>query len=145
MSLAPETARALRVTLQHEEGYKQFPYLDSRGIQTIGCGRNLQDVGISLAEALDLLNNDIARAEYECLNHFPFVAHLDQARKFVLVAMCFQLGTMDVKKFPLFLACVERADWPGACEQMLLSNWAKETPERVQRLVLIMRSGVLPL
>lgn len=45
--------------LQEHEGFRQFPYLDSLGIQTIGYGRNLESRGISEPEASYLLSNDI--------------------------------------------------------------------------------------
>ena len=38
--------------LKRHEGFRAFPYLDTVGKLTIGYGRNLSDVGISIEEAV---------------------------------------------------------------------------------------------
>ena len=42
------------------------------GIETVGVGRNLRDVGLSDDEILYLLNNDIDRVEKQLDNYFPW-------------------------------------------------------------------------
>ena len=50
-----------RQLIRHE-GLKLFPYQCPAGFLTIGVGRNLEGKGITKAEALFLLKNDIADA-----------------------------------------------------------------------------------
>ena len=45
--------------LTRDEGMRLMPYRDTVGKLTIGVGRNLDDVGISLDEANMLLTNGI--------------------------------------------------------------------------------------
>lgn len=47
--------------LKLDEGLRLKPYRDTVGKLTIGIGRNLDDVGISEAEAEYLLSNDLDR------------------------------------------------------------------------------------
>ena len=47
------------------EGCKLKPYLDTVGKTTIGYGRNLDDVGITQAEAKAMLETDLRIAERE--------------------------------------------------------------------------------
>ena len=48
--------------LTRDEGYRRRVYKDSVGIETIGIGRNLVDVGVTKEEAQYLLGNDIKAA-----------------------------------------------------------------------------------
>ena len=49
----------LRDALIRDEGVRLKPYRDSVGKLTIGVGRNLDDKGLTRAEAEALLDNDI--------------------------------------------------------------------------------------
>jgi lysozyme len=144
MNLDETTLKVLRVNLQREEGFREFVYNDELGIPSIGYGRNLHDVGISMPEALDLLNKDIARADFDASHFFPWYTNLDEARKYVFAAMVFQLGVGRVKGFANFLAFLEKGQYVNAAEEMLNSEWARQTPARVKRLAEVLKSGVLP-
>ena len=53
----------IKALLIKHEGIKFKPYKDTVGKWTIGVGRNLDDKGISITEAMFLLQNDIDECE----------------------------------------------------------------------------------
>lgn len=142
----------LLTQLKRDEGTRHKPYRDSRGIWTIGCGRNLQDNGISLEELkhmLDrgqiqitltqdgidyLLNNDIYNVLDRLNRWIPWYNNLSEVRRGVLQNMAFQLGAFGLMEFKKFLKCLEREDFQEAGEEMMRSKWAQQTPERAERL-----------
>ena len=73
--------------LIRHEGLKLRLYRDTVGKATIGVGRNLDDVGIDRDEALQLLANDILRADAALRRACPWVEQLDQPRWNVLINM----------------------------------------------------------
>lgn len=54
-----EQKKYLTMMLTNDEGYRRFAYKDIENLWTWGIGRNVEQVGISLEEAVYLLNNDI--------------------------------------------------------------------------------------
>ena len=51
MNIPPENSYALLEHLKIEEGFRSFPYLCTAKKMTIGFGRNIEDVGVTEAEA----------------------------------------------------------------------------------------------
>jgi len=124
----------LREQLFRDEGVRLKPYKDRSGKLTIGVGRNLDDVGISMTEADLLLDNDITRAAAAVMAHIPFAAGLGEVRFGVLVNMAYNLGIGGLLKFTQFLADVERGDFAVAAVEMLNSKWAQQVGARAERL-----------
>jgi len=137
----------LRDQLLRDEGCRLRLYQDQVGKWTIGVGRNLQDVGISQAEADFLLDNDISRASAAVIAHLPWTMTLDEVRRAVLINMAFNMGIGNAAKrtgllgFPKLLAACERGDWATAATEMLDSKWAGQVGVRAERLADQMRSG----
>jgi lysozyme len=50
--------------IKRDEGIRLKLYIDTVDKATIGCGRNLTDVGISQDEVFLLLYNDVTRARF---------------------------------------------------------------------------------
>lgn len=130
----------LRNTLRQAEGVRSKPYQDSVGKWTIGVGRNLDDVGLSLSEIDFLLTNDITRAYADVLKTWPWVSGLSDVRQRVLVEMAFQLGLGGLGEFKKALAAVESGDYDTAANEMLDSHWAAQTSSRAHRLSVMMRT-----
>ncbi|MBX9804596.1 MAG: glycoside hydrolase family protein [Alphaproteobacteria bacterium] len=130
----------LKQDLINDEGLKLKPYRDSVGKLTIGVGRNLDDEGITEAEALYLLNNDIQRVETELasVQYFP---QLSDIRQRVLIEMTFNMGRSGVMEFKEMWSAIEAQDWNGAADAMLNSEWANEVGQRAVRLATCMRTG----
>jgi lysozyme len=127
--------------LRRDEGVRLNLYQDTRGKWTIGVGRNLSDVGISMAEANTLLSNDILAASNALERAFPWTTALDSVRFFVLVNMTFNMGIGALAGFKDFLNKVQQGDFRAAAGAMLDSAWAREVGPRAQRLSIQMEGG----
>jgi len=128
--------------LIRDEGLKLKPYRCTAGKLTIGVGRNLDDVGISHQEAIDLLTNDIVRVRAECARQpwWPAVQG-DQVRERAMLNMAFNVGIVGLSKFTNTLAAVKAKDWPRAARGMRASLWAKQVGARAERLAVMMETG----
>ena len=132
---------AFRLQLIRHEGLVLFPYTDTTGHTSIGVGRNLSGCGITKAEALYLLDNDIDRHIGELLAALPWVARLDDVRQRVLADMAFNLGIPRLLKFKGTLAAVESGDYVKASDLMLKSLWARQVGKRALTLARMMSTG----
>lgn len=117
------------------------PYRDSVGKLTIGIGRNLDDVGISEAEANYLLGNDVAKVTSAIRQQLPWSDDLDEARFGVLQNMAFNLGAAGLLGFPKMLSKLEAKDYDGAAAEMIDSAWYAQVGDRAKRLVTQMTTG----
>jgi lysozyme len=131
--------------LKGDEGVKPQAYQDHLGFWTIGVGR-LVDTrkpgsGLRPEEITFLLNNDIDDRINALGRRLPWFLQLDAARQGVLLNMSFQLGVDGLLGFKNTLRLVERGDYAQAADNMLLSKWAQQTPERARRMAEQMRSG----
>ena len=131
----------LMTRIKKNEGYSGKPYRCTAGKLTIGYGRNLEDNGITEAEASFLLFQDLRRAESECVKAFNWFGRLNKARQGVIVEMCFNLGLLRLKTFKNMLRYCKREDFKSAAWEMLDSLWAKQVGERAERLADIMMKG----
>lgn len=129
--------------LLRDEGLRLKPYKDSVGKLSIGVGRNLDDVGITHAEAMYLLSNDISEALNGVLNLLdPEVwGNLSDNRRRVLVNMAFNLGIPRLSTFKKMLAAVKDQDYVLAAREMLNSKWADQVGARAARLAERMAEG----
>lgn len=132
----------LRSQLIRDEGVRLTPYRDTEGLLTIGIGRNLDQVGISKAEADYLLDNDVARAKIALNQAFPFTANLDEARRAVFINMTFNMGIHRLKGFVNTMAAAERQDWPAVAAGIRASKYAQQVGARAERLAKQIVTGV---
>lgn len=126
------------------EDEKLKAYKCTAGKNTIGVGRNLDDVGISKEESRFLLANDIKRVKTELAKALPWTEKLDPVRLAVLLDMCFNLGLGGLLKFKNTLAYFQAGDFQKAADNMLLSLWAKQVKSRAVRLAEMTRTGNWP-
>lgn len=126
-----------------DEGLRNKPYRDTKGILTIGVGRNLER-GLSNEECIFLLNNDIHDAINDLSNSLNFFNSLDQPRQFVLINMCFNIGLTKLLGFRMTLGFIENGLYEKAAKEMLNSKWASDVGKRAIRLAQIMQTGVIP-
>ena len=126
------------------EGLRLKVYTCTAGKLTIGYGRNLEDTGITEAEASMLFERDFATAEaYARIlvtslgkdwSTFP------EQRLYVLTDMIFNMGYTKVLKFKKMLKAIKDNDYNKAAEEMLDSNWARQVGNRATTLAALMRS-----
>lgn len=133
----------VRGDLIRDEGLRLKPYHDSKGILTIGVGRNLESVGISRQEAMILLGNDVRRSVNGLNRRAPVWKTLDPVRREVLINMCFNMGIGSLMKFRKMWAAIEEGDFPLAAYEMSDSKWRREdvSPKRSSRLIFEMKEG----
>lgn len=121
---------------------KFFKYKCSMGVWTVGYGHAIKasenfDSGITEEQAEALLDADINTAKAMAAK-----IHLDkhQAVNDVLTEMIFQLGYSGTKKFKKFLAALQVGDYNEAANQIIDSNWYRQTPNRVKQHAETLRS-----
>jgi lysozyme len=126
--------------LELHEGIRLKPYKDTVGKLTIGIGRNLDDVGLSKAEAYYLAQNDIRR-RINRLEKFEWYRNLDEVRKKVIIDMAFNLGMGGLLSFKNMIKAIKLNDFPTAAVEMLNSKWANQVGVRAKRLSKMMKTG----
>ncbi len=144
--------QAIKDMVGRHEGLRLKPYRCTEGKLTIGYGRNLDDKGISGAEAELilaggisetaaelLLENDIAQALGELKLSIPCWDELSEVRKAVLVDMCFNLGLRGLLKFKRMLLALKEDRYEDAAREMLDSTWATQVKGRANELAFMMR------
>ncbi len=141
--MSPIGHQALKHLLINDEGFKQFPYMDTTGHLTIGIGRNLTANGISFQEAFNLLDNDINYFISKLKEFVPSFDSLCEERQIVLVDMCFNLGVKGFLDFHNMLAAISRQDWNEAAEAIINCKAAIQTGKRYERLSTIMKTGMM--
>ena len=127
--------------LKRDEGVELKAYQDTEGIWTIGIGRNLQDVGVSMDVAEYMLANDIDVAVGELQRTFDWFEGLSDARQRVCINMCFNLGLTRLLGFKKFLAAMAVGDWETAGVEMLDSKWSRQVGARSTRLKDLLLEG----
>jgi lysozyme len=128
--------------LKVDEGLRLKPYRCTEGKLTIGYGRNLEDVGITEAEAGAMLAHDARialRDAQELLG--PCWDSLSPNRQAVMINMAFNLGRTRLSKFTKTLQAVRAAEYSTAAYEMLDSRWARQVGARAARLADLMYHG----
>src|SRR3546814_4909826 len=65
----------------------------------------------------------------------------DPVRATALLSMAFQMGAAGLAGFKNSLKLVEQKRWAEAAANMMLSKWAKQTPERAARVTKMIETG----
>lgn len=131
----------LRKQLVDDEALRLKAYRCTAGKLTIGVGRNLDDRGISPAEAMFMLENDITAVCADLDRNLPWWKNLSDARQEVLVNMCFNLGIDRLLAFKNTLGFMREGKYDLAAAGMLDSKWAGQVGDRAKRLAKMMIDG----
>lgn len=135
----------LQTQLTEDEGRSKVIYKDSEGYWTGGIGRLLDPAkgGHFNDDEIDLMfANDRREKTVALQKALPWILKLDDARLGVLLNMAFQMGVGGVLGFVNTLQLIKIGSYGAAAEGMLNSKWAKQTPNRAERLAEQMRTGV---
>lgn len=128
--------------LKIDEGLRLQPYRCTADKLTIGYGRNLEDVGITSAEAELMLANDIKDAVQDAQVFSGSAwSGLTPARKAVIINMAFNLGLSRLRQFKRFQQQLKMGRYDQAAIEMLDSRWAQQVKGRALRLADQMRTG----
>jgi lysozyme len=134
-------SKPLMDRLKMEEGFRQYPYLDSLGILTIGYGHNLVSNGVSREEAEIMLFSDVLKASRQVDAALPWSRDMDEVRYAILIDMAFNMGIKSLLKFKKTLSLVKAKLFQEAAIEMLQSVWAKQVGDRADRLAKAMDDG----
>lgn len=132
---------ALQAELVRDEGLRLKPYRCTAGKLTIGIGRNLEDRGITEAEARYLLANDIVSVSDAIEKALPWVRTLSDARQRALINIGFNVGVHGVFGFRDMLAALQAGDFTTAAAECLDSDAARELPSRYHRIAQLFLEG----
>jgi lysozyme len=147
--MTPAQLAKLRADLNRDEGLRLHPYRDSVGNLTIGVGRNLDDKGISEAEAEYLLTNDITEHLALLDKYLPWWSTLDEARQLALANLAFNLGVGPSAEQPLgklltfhdTLRALQNKEYDVVANHLSVTLWAQQVGIRATRIIAAMRNG----
>ena len=127
--------------IKANEGLRLKPYKCTAGKLTIGYGRNLEDVGITVEEAEFMLETDIARVikDLDGIFSFRLFCTLSNNRQRALTDMMFNLGRTRFKKFKKMIKAVKTGDFKQAASELMDSRYAKQVPSRAHKNADLMR------
>ena len=137
----------LKEQIKEHEGFVPRTYKDSLGKRTIGFGHLCVE-----PEQWDD-DKEYTREELERVFDKDFDEALKNAEsligkrsinfiaKQVIIEMVFQLGIGGVGKFKKMWSALDSEDYGEASFQMMDSLWAKQTPNRAEKLSQKMRSA----
>lgn len=141
--MTPDARLKLKNLLLKHESYQQFPYTDTLGQLTVAIGRNLVHRGVSLSEAMIMLEDDIDYYYNRLQTYLKFFSNLSENRQLALIDMCFNIGVQGLLNFTQMNLALEAGDYVRAAQEMLDSKWAQQVPQRVSVLAEIIRTGEL--
>ena len=133
---------SLKALILKHEGIELKPYFDccgkffrecvceKQGKLTIGIGRNIEDNGITNAEANYLVENDLGRVVSECRENFAWFNSLDDSRQNAICDMNFNMGLRKLGCFVKMLGAIASGDFKEAANQMKASLWSGEVGQR---------------
>lgn len=135
---------AVKATLKADEGFRSEAYQDHLGYWTIGYGRMVDGRlggGITKAEAETLLENDIKSKARELDRAISWWRGLPSGVMEAVINMAFQMGVPRLSGFKKTLAALEAHDFETAANEALDSRWARQTPNRANRVADMIRQG----
>ena len=148
-----ETPQTLRAALNRDESWRSKPYLDccgkywrdctckKKGKLSVGWGRNLDDVPLSMAAGDFLLDEDITAATADAIAALPWIVRIDEARREALINLRFNLGLAGLLKFRKMLEAAEQGLWATAAAELRDSKHREQTGSRNERLALQLETG----
>ncbi len=132
----------LKQLIVSHEGFKTHPYIDTQGFCTIGVGFNLSVRGLPESWINDQYDADVKYFNDQLNQDFVWYKDLSDARKMVLIDMCF-MGYKSFKTFKKMLFALEMHNYERAASEILNSKWAQQVGGRAVENSLIMRRGEL--
>lgn len=126
--------------IETNEGYRQYVYTDSVGVDTIGIGFNLEE-GFTIEECRMILRLRMEKFGNELARRIPIYLHVGCVRKIVLLDMVYNLGITRLLKFKKMLAALDSGDYELAAKEMLDSRYARQVKGRAKRNAYMMETG----
>lgn len=115
------------------------PYHDTVDKLTVGYGRNLEDRGLTMAEAELLLANDVIEAHEELHTQLAFYKELSEIRQAVLMDLYHNMGLSGLLGFRNMLENLRNSQWDEAAEDLKDSRYWDQVGARAKRNYLMIR------
>lgn len=141
MYLSRDLQEIAKKLIVNDEGFSAKVYTDTKGHLTIGFGFNLETQTLPVSVALDWLDFILNFIEHSLENTLSFWDSLNDARKYVLINMAYQMGIGGLLAFHDMLKALELKDYAATVAAMKDSVWYREHTARASRLMKIMLSG----
>tara|TARA_R110000787_G_scaffold23565_1_gene67240 strand:- start:31 stop:450 length:420 start_codon:yes stop_codon:yes gene_type:complete len=132
-----------KAEIKKEEGFRMETYKCTEGHLTGGYGHKMLDgetPPTDMAGWTKLFERDFARAMSGAEELLMICPNVDDTARHIVVEMCYQMGSYGVSKFKGMLSALQDADYATASIEMLDSRWAKQTPNRANRMAERMKS-----
>ena len=126
--------------IKHHEGFRSKVYKCTEGYDTIGYGFAIKDLDLDEDLAEEILIRKLEKLIKRVRTKFDWLDSVPREVQGVLVNMAYQMGLSGVCKFRLALKYMENQNWERAADEMLMSRWARQTPNRAKELSNIIRS-----
>jgi lysozyme len=123
--------------LIRDEGVRLRPYTCTAGKLTLGVGRNLDDVGITRATALQMLDEDIVTAASACITIFggQLWGTWSENRRLGWINLAFNLGEAGLLGFRNTLKAAKGGNWPEVERHLRASKWFTQVKGRAERVI----------
>ena len=137
----------LKEEIKLHEGFVPRTYADSLGKKTIGYGHlcvepeQWDDDKEYTKEELNVVFEKDFNEALKNAEHLIGERSINDTAKEVIIEMVFQLGIGGVGKFKKMWSALDNEDYGEASFQMMDSLWAKQTPNRAEKLSQKMRSA----
>lgn len=152
--------------LRYDEGLKLTIYKDTEGFWTVGIGHLLtknpsKEVAITTldklvgrstrgtiteAEARNIFKSDVDKAVKGIQKSSilaPVYNSVNDARKKAIINMVFQMGQAGAESFSNSLGLIKNHYYTVAANNMRKSKWYRQTPNRAERVIMVLKTGTL--
>lgn len=123
--------------VKKEEGFRLETYKCTEGHLTGGYGHKMlegETPPTDHAGWLKIFERDFARAMTGADDLLMLCPNIHETARHIVVEMVYQMGAYGVSRFKKFLQALQDSDYKEASVQMLDSRWAKQTPNRANRM-----------
>jgi lysozyme len=132
--------KELLESIKLSEGWRSTVYDDTLGIPTIGYGFAIKDLVLDEDVGEIILKRKIGALIERIGKRFDWFSGMPHTIQDVVTEVCYQLGVSGFSKFRLTIGYLKEGSFPKAADEMLDSKWAKQTPNRANRLADIVRN-----
>jgi len=128
--------RKVKEMIKGNEGLRLKPYKCPAGKITIGYGRNLEDKGITVDEADNMLFHDVCEvlADLRCIFQEKVFSDFSEPRQHALIDMRYQLGFGGFRSFKKMIQAIQDDNWPEAIKQVKNSRYYTQVTNRANRV-----------
>ena len=138
--MIPKELQDIVEDIKKHEGFRPKVYECTEGYDTIGYGFAIKDLELDEDIAEEILLRKLEKLIKRLRDKFDWLDEVPYEVQGVLVNMAYQMGVSGVCKFKRALKYMEHQNWERAAEEMLMSRWHKQTPNRARELSNIIRN-----